>query len=35
VLLEAGNIDRRAARQFADLFAAKVNQAPFRFAVED
>ena len=32
--LEAGQIDRRAAREFADRFAAKVNEAPFRYVVE-
>ena len=34
VLLEAGQIERGAARQFADLFAARVNEAPFRYVVE-
>ncbi|MEE4272305.1 MAG: hypothetical protein V2I67_11555 [Thermoanaerobaculales bacterium] len=34
VLLDAGKIDSRAARQFADVFAEKVNDAPFRYAVE-
>lgn len=34
VLLDGGRIDRAVARQFADEFAAKVNEAPFRYAVE-
>ena len=34
VLLEAGRIDKRAARQFAELFADKVNLADFKYAVE-
>ena len=34
VLLEAGKIDGRVARQFADQFAQKVNDAPFRYVVE-
>jgi hypothetical protein len=34
VLIDAGRIDRGVARQFADEFAAKVNQAPFQYAVE-
>ncbi len=34
VLMDAGRIDRGVARQFADEFAAKVNDAPFRYAVE-
>lgn len=33
-LLDADQIDRRAARQFADLFADRVNQAPFQYVVE-
>jgi len=34
VLIEAGQIDKRLARQFADRFAAKVNDAPFQYAIE-
>ena len=34
VLLEDGRIDARAARQFAETFAAKINEAPFRYQVE-
>lgn len=34
VLIDGGRIDRSVARQFADEFAAKVNDAPFRYAVE-
>jgi hypothetical protein len=34
VLLEAGQIDGRAARRFAEIFAEKVNGAPFRYQVE-
>jgi hypothetical protein len=26
-------IDKRAARQFADLFAQKINEAPFKYVV--
>ena len=33
-LLEAGQIDDRAARRFAETFAAKVNEAPFRYKIE-
>ena len=33
VLLAAGRIDNRVAKQFADLFADKVNQADFQYAV--
>ena len=33
-LLESGKIDRRIAKQFADLFANQVNDAPFQYAVE-
>ena len=32
VLLEAGRIDGGGARQFADVFADRVNEAPFRYA---
>ena len=34
VLLEAGKIDGRVARQFADQFADKVNDAPFKYVVD-
>lgn len=34
VLLDAGQIDSRAARRFAETFAAKINEAPFRYQVE-
>ncbi len=33
-LLDTGQIDNRAARQFAELFAERVNQAPFRYVIE-
>jgi transposase-like protein len=33
-LLEAGQIDGRAARRFADVFAERINAAPFRYEVE-
>lgn len=33
-LLDSGQIDSRAARQFAELFAERVNQAPFRYVIE-
>lgn len=33
-LLEAGQIDARAARRFAEIFSEKVNGAPFRYQVE-
>ena len=33
VLLENGRIDGPGARQFAELFAERVNQAPFQYAV--
>ena len=35
VLLEAGRIDSRVAKQFADVFASKVNDAPFRYTVAE
>jgi len=35
VLLEAGRIDNRVAKQFADVFASKVNDAPFRYTVAE
>ena len=34
VLIEDGQLDNRAAKRFADLFANKVNQADFQYAVE-
>ena len=34
VLLDKKLIDKKVARQFADLFAEKVNGAPFRYLVE-
>jgi hypothetical protein len=34
VLLEAGQIDGNAARQFAELFAERVNQADFQYVTE-
>jgi transposase-like protein len=34
VLLEAGSIDQRAAKRFAELFASRVNEAPFRYVTE-
>jgi transposase-like protein len=34
VLLDSGQIDGRAARRFADVFAEQVNAAPFRYKVE-
>ena len=33
-LIEGGRMDPRLARQFADEFAQRVNQAPFRYAVD-
>ena len=33
-LIDGGQIDGRAARQFAETFAAKINEAPFRYQVE-
>lgn len=33
-LIEGGQMDKRAAKTFADEFAARINQAPFRYAVE-
>ena len=35
VLLDSGQIDGRAARRFADVFAEQVNAAPFKYAVRD
>ncbi len=34
VLLQDGQIDRRVAKQFAELFARKVNEAPFQYVAE-
>ena len=34
VLLESGRIDKQSARQFAELFADRINAAPFRYEVE-
>ena len=34
VLIEQGKLDNRVTKQFADLFANRVNQAEFRYAVE-
>lgn len=34
VLIETGRMDKRSAKQFADEFAERVNEAPFRYAVE-
>lgn len=34
VLLDKKLIDKKVAKQFADLFAEKVNGAPFRYTVE-
>jgi len=34
VLIEQGQLDKRVAKQFADLFAGRVNEAPFRYTVE-
>mgnify|MGYP001036301097 FL=1 len=34
VLLEAGQIDGGAARRFAEVFAERINAAPFRYRVE-
>lgn len=33
-LLDGGQLDPQVARRFADEFASRVNQAPFRFAVD-
>ncbi|MBE0566083.1 MAG: hypothetical protein IH621_09010 [Krumholzibacteria bacterium] len=33
-LIDAGRMDKRLAKAFADEFAQKVNAAPFRFTVE-
>ena len=34
VLLDSGQIDSRTARQFAELFAVQINEAPFRYRVD-
>ena len=34
VLLEAGHMDSRTTRRFAEVFAERVNGAPFRYRVE-
>ncbi|MBU2500750.1 hypothetical protein KJ682_05430 [bacterium] len=34
VLIDAGRMDKRLAKVFADEFAKRVNEAPFRYAVE-
>jgi len=34
VLIDAGRMDKRLAQVFADEFAKRVNEAPFRYAVE-
>jgi len=33
-LIDGGRMDKRLAKTFADEFAQRVNQAPFRYAVE-
>ena len=33
VLIDSGRMDKRSAKQFADEFAGRVNDAPFRYAV--
>ena len=33
-LIDAGRMDKRLAKTFADEFAQRVNLAPFRYAVE-
>ena len=33
-LIDGGMMDKRLAKSFADEFAQRVNQAPFRYAVE-
>jgi len=33
-LIDAGRMDKRLAKAFADEFAQRVNQAPFRYVVE-
>ncbi len=34
LLIDEGRLDKRIAKRFADVFASKVNQAPFRYSVE-
>lgn len=34
VLIDAGRMDKRLAQVFADEFARRVNEAPFRYVVE-
>lgn len=34
VLIEAGQMDKRSAKQFAAVFAERINNAPFRYVVE-
>ena len=33
-LIDDGQVDKQVARQFADLFADRVNQAPFQYVVD-
>jgi hypothetical protein len=35
LLLDAGQLDARAARRFAEVFAEQINEAPFQFGVGD
>ncbi len=35
LLLDAGQLDARAARRFAEVFAEQINEAPFQFRVGD
>jgi len=34
VLIDTGRMDKRSAKQFAGEFAERINDAPFRYAVE-
>ncbi len=34
VLIDAGKMDKRSAKQFADEFAGRINDAPFRYVVD-
>ena len=34
VLIDEGKMDKRLAKSFADQFAERINDAPFRYAVE-
>ena len=34
VLIDGGQIDRRSAKTFAEMFADQVNSAPFRYTIE-